>query len=372
MKEWQFPGKVLAKAGLLFLLANLLFMGFISVCEPGRFTLYNHLFPGRLRLPFGENPEKAYNLSLDNLDAMFASHVISQPKDQHEFRIVLIGDSSTWGTLLKPHETLAAQLEFNLHMAYPGEKIKVYNAGYPTLSLLKDALMLEQAMQYKPDLILWLTTLESFPIERQMDSPLLQQNADRVLALNQRFPLRLPQMPQSPSRWNLNLISQRRNISDLIRLQFYGFLWGATGIDQEYYSDYIPAQTDLQRDLTFEGYLPPDMPFDQLAFPILSLGKELAGDTPLIFINEPILISTGQNHDLRYNYYYPRWAYNQYRTYFQQQCLDADWICLDYWNLLPEDQFTNTAIHYSALGAMDFAKALQFDLDQLGLLPQKE
>ena len=67
--------------------------------------------PGRPRLPWGENPQRAYNLTLNNLDAMFASHEITQPKQKDEFRVVLIGDSSTWGFLLKPEDTLAAQLQ---------------------------------------------------------------------------------------------------------------------------------------------------------------------------------------------------------------------------------------------------------------------
>ena len=35
------------------------------------------IFPGRPRLPFGENPDKAYNFSLYSLDAMLASHEIN-------------------------------------------------------------------------------------------------------------------------------------------------------------------------------------------------------------------------------------------------------------------------------------------------------
>ncbi len=43
---------------------------------------------------------------------MFASHVIAAgPKPADEYRVIVIGDSSTWGTLLRPEETLAGQLD---------------------------------------------------------------------------------------------------------------------------------------------------------------------------------------------------------------------------------------------------------------------
>ncbi len=38
----------------------------------------------------------------------------------------------------------------------------------------------------------------------------------------------------------------------------------------------------------------------------------MAGDVPVLIINEPMFISDGQNSDLRYNSFYPRWAYDQF------------------------------------------------------------
>jgi hypothetical protein len=62
---------VLIKGLLLFIIFNILFT-FIDSESIGKFSFYNHLFPGRLRLPFGENPTLAYNLSLNNVEAMIA------------------------------------------------------------------------------------------------------------------------------------------------------------------------------------------------------------------------------------------------------------------------------------------------------------
>jgi hypothetical protein len=74
VKLWR----VVLKALLLFAVFNLAFAGFATE-QLGRLSAYNVLLPGRERFPFGEEPDRAYNLSLYNLDAMFASHVVSAP-----------------------------------------------------------------------------------------------------------------------------------------------------------------------------------------------------------------------------------------------------------------------------------------------------
>ena len=139
----------------------------------GRISLYNRLVPGRVRLPYGEHPQSDYNLSLFNLDAMFSSHEICRAaRSAGEFRVVLIGDSSTWGFLLQPNQTMAAVIN-----RQEAGSLHVYNLGYPTMSVTKDLLMMDYARRYHPDLIVWLVTLELLPQAKQLDSPILQHNA---------------------------------------------------------------------------------------------------------------------------------------------------------------------------------------------------
>ena len=77
----------------------------------------------------------------------------------------MIGDSSVWGTLLRPEETLAARLDGKtIHVDGVELTLDVYNLGYPTLSLSKNALILNRALAYEPDLVIWSMTFESFPI----------------------------------------------------------------------------------------------------------------------------------------------------------------------------------------------------------------
>ena len=224
------------------------FIGAVQFCVPilikgvplGKLSLYNSIFPGRERFPFGEARE-SYNLSLFDLDAMFASHVLDgTEKTPDEYRVLLIGDSSVWGTLLEPEQTLAGQLNAKSITAC-GKTVHAYNLGYPTISLTKELMLLDQANSYQPDMVIWLTTLEAFPREKQLSSPIVANNAERVRQLLHEYGLAAdPNDPQlvQPSKWNQTFVGQRRALADLLRLQIYGALWASTGIDQVYPKDY--------------------------------------------------------------------------------------------------------------------------------------
>jgi len=343
---------VLLKATLLFGLFNFAFplLQGVSFEKP---SLYNSVFPGRARLPYGDVPE-SYSVSLFDIDAMFASHVITgAEKTPNEYRVLLIGDSSVWGTLLKPEETLAGQLNANAIQAC-SKAVHAYNLGYPTLSLLKELMLLDHALQYQPDMIIWLTTLESFPKERQLTSPLVANNAELVRTLIQRYHLSAnPNDPElvNSSKWDQTFVGQRRAVADFLRLQLYGALWAATGIDQIYPKDYVHAQIDLDPSDEFYGLTAADRPSlaDALAFDVLEAGMS-AAPVPTLLINEPILISNGLNSDLRYNFFYPRWAYDEYRQLMIERSAEHGWKYFDLWNLAPLQEFTNSGVHLTPNG----------------------
>jgi hypothetical protein len=351
---------------LFFLAANALFAWTWPMDSLGKASAYNVIFPGRVRLPYGERPDLAYNLSLYSLDAMFASHEIAAPKASDELRVILIGDSSTWGFLLRPEETLAALLNQQALTA-DGKRLRFYNLGYPTMSVTKDLLLLRYALRCQPDLILWLTTLESLPADKQLASPILQNNAASLDELNRSFDLGLdtndPALAR-PDFWQRTVVGQRRALADLIRLQVYGVLWAATGVDQFYPAAYDPPQSDLPADKTFHGLQPPSLAETDLAWAVLDAGVQMAADVPLIFVNEPIYISQGQNSGIRYNFFYPRWAYDAYRQQFSQRCAAQNWRCLDAWDTIPAAEFSNSAIHRTPAGEKMLAEWLGAYLEE--------
>ncbi len=349
--------RVLLKAGLLFVVLNLLFAWADPLPLLGRISVYNTLVPGRERLPFGENPA-SYNLSLFQLDAMFSSHEISKAKAPDEYRVLLIGDSSIWGILLHPDDTLAGKLN-DLNLTTPdGKTIRAYNLGYPTLSVMKDLLILDRAMACQPDMVVWLTTLEAMPDSKQVSSPIIQNNAASVRSLIEQYKLPIP--PDNPafvqpSYLDRTLVGQRRALADLFRLNAYGFLWAATGIDQLYPETYELRQEDLEPSEEFYGLKPP-LTRENLAFEILQAGIERTGEIPVLIVNEPIFISEGQNSDIRYNFYYPRWAYDDYRRLMAAMTSANGWPYLDAWDVIPGSEFTNTAIHLTPAGEEHLAE----------------
>ncbi len=350
---------ILVKGLTLFIIINLIFM----VWQPkmGQLSLYNAIFPGRERLPFGENSAEAYNLSLFDLDAMFASHVINGDKKQdNEFRVLLIGDSSVWGTLLKPEEALAGQLNSE-NISACGRNVRAYNFGYPTISLTKDVLLLSHAIKYQPDLIIWLTTLEAFPAEKQIASPIVANNQETLNSLQNRYGLEFDPHDSAfvqKNSWDKTIIGEQRALADVIRLQIYGVMWAATGVDQIYPTDYTPAQTNLEADQKFHNAEPPTLEINSLAINALETGARIAGNTPILIVNEPMLISSGKNSDIRYNFFYPRWAYDQYRDMMAELSQKNSWNYVDLWNLVPANEFTNSAIHLTPTGESQLAEKL--------------
>jgi hypothetical protein len=352
-KDQNFFRNVLLKGLILFLVANLVFAALKPMPFLGRISAYNHLFPGRVRLPYGERPDVAYNLSLFNLDAMFASHEIASiPKPKDEYRVILIGDSSTWGFLLKPQDTLSALLNAQ-PSSVAGRRLRVYNLGYPTMTITKDLVMLQYAIRYQPDLVIWMMTLESMPREKQLASENLQHNPEIVRNLISVYKLRLSPTDPSfihPTFLDRTFAGERRALADIIRLQVYGVMWSATGIDQYYPEKYDPPQRDLDPDDTFHGLKPPTLNPDDLALEVLDAGVKMAGNIPILFINEPIYISDGRNSDIRYNFFYPRWVYDQYRQLMAERSRARGLFYFDMWDLVTAVEFTNSAIHLTPTG----------------------
>jgi hypothetical protein len=340
--------RIIAKSILLFVLINILVI-WVSPSIIGRISLYNFLFQGRPRFPFGENPSGSFNLTINNLDAMFASLRLDKtPKENDEFRVFIFGDSSVWGSLLANEETLTGQLNNMGIKGCQGKVIKTYNLGYPTLSILKDLLIIDQSIKYNPDLIIWLVTLESFPRENQNSFDLLKNNPRPIQKVLVKYELDGSYQFKQPNFLDLTLIGQRRDIADLFRLQAYGVMWTATGIDQNQTYTYTPAKRDFEADESFHGNGERTL-LNELSFDVIKNAFKKI-NIPIVMINEPILVSQGKNSSIRYNYYYPRWAYDQYRENMQEMLEKNKIPYYDFYNLIPENLFTNSAIHLNNTG----------------------
>lgn len=361
--------RILLKAAVLFGLVNVLFAAARPLPLLASLSLYNRLYPGRERLPYGENPAESYNISLNSLPAMFASHTLNRPKADDEFRVILLGDSGIWGWFLENEETLAGQLNEVGLETEDGRTLTFYNLGYPIMSLSKDLLLLDQAMQYEPDLIIWPVTLESFAHAKQLDHPILQNNPASLRRLIETYNLALnandPRFA-SPGFWQNSLVGQRRALADWLRLQQVGVAWSATRIDQTIPADIPLRQSDFDEDVSWQTYTQETiLTADDLAFDVLAAGVARAGDVPVLIINEPIFVSDGRNSHLRYNLWYPRWAYDQYRALLAEQATGYGWQYLDFWDAVPPTEFTDSPVHLTPTGVTAFALKIQSALKGL-------
>jgi len=357
------PYRVLAKGLILFIVFNLVFA--VVYIPYGKFSLYNILSPGRERFPFAEEvPEKIYNLTITSLDTMFSSHIVASPKSKDEYRVMLLGDSSVWGASLRPEDTLAGQLDAANLITCDGRKVHVYNLGYPRNSATKDALILVEAVRYEPDLIVWITTLGSLTPDRRLDHPIVQSNPVQVYELSRKYNLEFDLSAVGfyhVTFMEKTVFGYRSDIFDWARLQLYGVLWAATGIDQVYRNSFkVYSLPELTEDISFFDWQPPTFDPQLLSLDVLEAGMEIAGSTPLILVNEPILIITGQkNSDVRYDVSYPRWVYDQYRQVMDDESRKNGWQYIDLWDLVPSAEFWgDTDLHLTPAGEARFAERL--------------
>lgn len=220
---------------------------------------------------------------------------------------------------------------------------------------------MERSQIYQPDMVLWLTTLEALPFDKQLASPLAANNPIRIAPLVEKYNLGL-ELPQTAADlWSRTLWGQRRAYADWIRLQLYGVMWAATGVDQ-IYPIYTPASWDLEPDQNYYDFQPPNLPTDQLLFAAYPAGKKIAGNIPFLLVNEPIMISNGENSDVRYNFFYPRWAYDQYREMLAETAIQINLQYVDAWDWIPPQNFTNSAIHMDADAEAVFAEKLAVEI----------
>lgn len=77
------------------------------------------------------------------------------PKSEQVYRIVVLGDSFTWGVGLEIEETFPKLLERDLARCTLGDRIEVINAAHPGHNTVEESLRLHDlGLLYQPDLVL--------------------------------------------------------------------------------------------------------------------------------------------------------------------------------------------------------------------------
>jgi hypothetical protein len=353
--------RVLAKGFSLFLLMELVFMS--SQPFLGGWSFYA---PGqkRQRLPTSTHAPEDAALEVGDVQTMLASHIVSEPKQPGEFRVLMLGDSAVWGYLLEPSQTLPEQLNaMGLHTC-SGKTMRFYNLSYPLAGVTKDLMILDYAIRYQPDMVVWSVSLVTVMSKARIVHWLIPQDAGEIDRLNARFDF-LPDGYQTPSAWE-RLLVQHNKQRQILLFQLASLILLASGREQFYPDTYEKVPTALRRELEFEGMAPPKLRAKQLALDEIQDGYDLASGLPILIVNEPILIvANSPNSEFRYNEYYPRWAYDQYRQMMTAAAAQAGWDYVDLWDLVPAASFTNSPLHLNAAAEAQLAAALAPSVQRL-------
>jgi hypothetical protein len=345
--------RVLLKGALLFIMLEYILVWVLPALGPT--NVYAALNIKRQRFPLSTASPLDDAQDVGNLKAMFAAHVISNPKAPDEFRVMVLGDSAVWGLQLQPAQTLPAELDA-LGLTCAGKRVRVYNLSFPRSSATKDLMILDKAMQYQPDMIVWLITWYTLMPKTRIDHWLVTQNPAEFYILAQRFDF-VPRDYAAPAAVSTALARSRALFRET-RFDLYAAIQLATGTEQIAGPPESIPKT-LSKDTTFEGLKPPTLRRSQVSLDQLEDFYVLAGDVPVLLINEPMLVMQGvPNSDVRYNSYYPRWVYDQYRQYVAESAEVHGWNYLDFWDKYPPQYFTDTPLHLNPEGQRLLAEAI--------------
>jgi hypothetical protein len=347
------PWRVLIKAVLLFAVLDATLVWLLPSLEPP--SLYAALNLKRERFPLSTVSPVDNALDVGNLDAMFAAHAVSDPKQAGELRVLVLGDSASWGIGLEPDQVTPGQLN-SIHLKCGAKDVRVYNLSFPRSSATKDLMILSKAMAYQPDMIVWFVTWYTLMPKTRIDHFLVTQNPVLFYELGHRFDF-LPRGYEAPSWWD-TIVARNRALFRAMRFQMYLPIQLATGQDQ------IPGVPEelpdtLSSDVTFEGLKPPTLSRQRVSLDQVHDFYELADGVPVLIVNEPIQIVSGvPNSDVRYNSYYPRWVYDQYREFLGREATASHWNYLDLWNAFPASYFTGTPLHMNPDGQRLLAETI--------------
>ncbi len=362
------PWRVIVKGLVIFCVINLAFIYLYPWLSNNQ--IYNRIVPGRLRFPWGQPDleQTVHSLSLyDNMDAMFASHIISaNDKPTDEFRVIFLGDSSIWGDGIPVSGTLPEQINMFHLQNCRGQRIVAYNLALPSLYVMKDFLILNEAMKYQPDLIVWGVTLQSLVNSDQNASLFLPSQSDEALYLINHYHLNISTSALRPKTiWDRTLFANRANIKRLITLEEDALPWVATGIDDDVTAN---LQIQIGNDINPKNIYMlhgSTIASDNLMLDVISSADVMAHHVPILILNEPIFIASGKNSQQYYNSYDSRLLYDQYRNIISNWAYSHHQPYMDIWDSVPSSEFTNTPFHLSINGEKQLASLISPSL--LGL-----
>ena len=333
------PIRLVLKALILFAVFNILFVVVPSVND----FVFKLLMPKLDKFPIyalyhDPSAEHGFGVqSVFDVGSLFNSHVISQgTKYPNEYRVVFIGDSTIYTgqfySFINKHGSICS-----------GKYLQAYNLGYPGTSATKDFIILQEAMKYSPDLILWSVTNSI----SSNNAGFSQANADDLEKLENIYGLSMAYYNnyQSPGKDSVFYRTDDKIRVEVRLLLYYLLLNPATGNNGNIMSianqDAINAAPARQPVLSLPSFRRSALDSE------LRIFKRITNNIPVYLINEPrsnAIVSTD--------------IYTQYVNALTDLSSTQGIKMMNLAELIPDQDFTTHMIHRNNDGDMLFANAV--------------
>jgi hypothetical protein len=287
------------------------------------------------------------------VEALLAAHALAYtPKAPDEFRVLVLGESGIAGWGLPDQDTFTAQLTAR-GVKVNDKRVVAYNLAYPSPSVARDVLILDAALAYQPDLVIWFISpaaLDDAPSAIGTNSVLFDLNRERLERLTGSFGLRdwfNSRMADEPMWHPWVAIRDQDALPVWLNTLFYPFVAVDLGLtNRRIGSEPIPEKARYTTGRAgFEA-----MPNQTWRF--LDVGRDLTEKhgARFLLVNEPMLIGSGPNSDVNYNLQYERAFYESYRAVLKRYVDDNRFQFVDLWDVIPPASFTDTPLHADAAG----------------------
>jgi len=327
--------RIVIRVVVLFAIFNILYL-LVQPLDLSSLTLYNRVFPGRLRFGWARDAgTKAPLVNEFRLSRLIADHVVSAPKQPNEYRVIFLGSSDVWGAINdRPEDTVPVLIDKMGMKTADGRLLRSYNLAYIYADGFKDLLVLDQTLRQvdKPDLIVF--TVNSYTFNPTVIThPLALNNPDNALRLKQEYKLSgipLNGVTESPWIATHNFWAERSDVVAWLMNQAYGLTWTESQVDY--------PQLKAYPGLPYEGMIGWQNRRPGVLDAVISLTAQY--HIPLLFISVPV------------DYASP------FSQWIQGQAQQADIPLLDCSSLLPPKYFTDTQLHLNPEGHQLFAKKI--------------
>ncbi len=327
-----------------------------------RLNTYDLLGRGRPRLAY---PSDFQNGQLP-LDALLAMHELSQPKEPGEYRVVLLGESGVAGWGVEDGETLAAQLTAR-GIRVGGSHVVAYNLAYPHPNVARDLLILDAALPYRPDLVVWFLSPAAVNDDPESAGPnrvFFGLHRERLRALAEQYPALFggwydahaaALLPEEPGWYAFSAIREQELLPIWLNAQFYPFIPPDLARSERR----IGTEPAPEEARYMDGH-PGFRTMPNVTWDVLRAGcfHARSGGSDLLLVNEPMAINSGPHASRTYNALYGRALYDRYRAALAAFTERYGIAYADLWDAVPPERFTDTPLHMDAHGFGLLAEAL--------------